>query len=166
MTIKHLRVFAILLTLFVNAPVFAQAADQPSAAGNAMHQARVLLKFGREDIVKEEMRFSESESEAFWPVYDRYQADMLPVRDRYADLLTSYLTAYRAGTVSKQMANQITDDYLDIQSDVLKIKRKYLKDFRKALPARKAARFYQLENKMELELESQLSALVPLIDPV
>lgn len=166
MTIKHLRVFAILLTLFINAPVFSQAADKPPAAGNAMHQARVLLKFGREDIVKQEMRFSESQSAAFWPVYDRYQADMLPVRDRYADLLTSYLTAYRAGTVSEQMANQITDDYLDIQSDVLKIKRKHLKDFRKALPARKAARFYQLENKMELELESQLAALVPLIDPV
>jgi hypothetical protein len=166
MTTKQLQVFAILLILFLSGPVFAQIAAQQPAAGNALHQARVLLKFGREDIVKEEMRFSESESAAFWPVYDKYQADMIPVRDRYADLLSSYLTAYREGTVSKQMAIQLTDDYLDIQSDVLKIKRKHLKDFRRALPPRKAARFYQLENKMDLELESQLAAIVPLIDPV
>lgn len=166
MITKPLRLIATLFVLFVNTAALAQAAAQTPAAGTALQQARVLLKFGREDIVQEEMRFSESEAEAFWPVYDKYQADMMPVRDRYADLLTGYLTAYRAGTVSREMATQLTDDYLDIQSDVLRIKRKHLKDFRKALPPRKVARFYQLENKMDLELESQLAAIVPLIDPV
>ena len=53
-----------------------------------------------------------------------------------------------------------------IENDILKIKQKYLKGFRKALPARKAARFYQLENKMDAELKSQLALIVPLIDPV
>jgi hypothetical protein len=48
----------------------------------------------------------------------------------------------------------------------LKIKQKYLQDFREALPARKAARFYQLENKMDAELKSQLALIIPLIDPV
>jgi len=128
MTIKHLRVYAILFVLFANGTALAQTATNPPAAGTALHQAS-----------------------------DRFQADMILVRDRYADLLTGYLTAYRAGTVSKQMA---------IQSDVLQIKRKHLKNFRKALPPRKAARFYQLENKMDPELESQLAAIVPLIDPV
>jgi hypothetical protein len=64
------------------------------------------------------------------------------------------------------MANQVIDDYLQIQADILNIKKEYLTEFRNALPARKAARFYQLENKMDLGLESQLSMIVPLIDPV
>jgi len=142
--------------------------ESPQAGKNTteLQQARVLLKFGREDIVKEEMRFSEAEAEAFWPVYDRYEADLLVIRDRYAELVTGYTAAYRAGTVSEAQANQVIDDYLEIQNELLRIKRKYLDDFRKALPARKAARFYQLENKMEVELEFQLAQVIPLIDPV
>ena len=143
-----------------------QASPQAGKNTAELQQARVLLKFGRDDIVKEEMRFSEAEAEAFWPVYDRYDADLLVIRDRYAELVTGYTAAYRAGTVSEAQANQIIDDYLEIQSELLRIKRKYLGDFRKVLPARKAARFYQLENKMEVELEFQLAQVIPLIDPV
>lgn len=166
MIIKQIRTLAIWLALFVGGQAIAQQGGSPTGAASELNQARVLLKLGRDDIVREEMRLSEAEATAFWPVYDNYQAELQLVRDRYADLLSNYLLAYRAGTVSKAMANQIVDDYLTIQSDVLKIKRKYLKGFRGALPARKAARFYQLENKMEAELEAELSLIVPLIDPV
>ena len=88
------------------------------------------------------------------------------VRDRFAEVLTSYSEAYRAGTVTEEQANRIVEDYLDIEGDVLRIKKDYLDDFRNVLPARKAARFYQIENKMEIELEYQLSLIVPLVDPV
>ncbi len=166
MAIKQIRTFALLLTLIAGSHAIAQQQSAASGPSEKMRQTRVLLDFGREDIIREEMRFSEQESAAFWPVYDRYQAELSPVRDRYADVLTVYLEAYRAGTVSEAMASNIVDDFLKIQTDVLAVKRKFLKDFRKALPARKAARFYQLESKMDAELESQLSMIVPLIDPV
>ncbi len=166
MNIRQVRIVTILFALLVGGQLMAQSNGPETSANNEMNEARVLLRFGREDIIREEMRFSEDEAVAFWPVYDSYQADLLAVNNRYADLLTSYLNAYRAGTVSAEMANRIVDDYLEIENDILKIKQKYLKSFRKALPARKAARFYQLENKMDAELESQLALIVPLIDPV
>jgi hypothetical protein len=165
---RNLKVLLVLSAgLLAAGAVSGQQETRQSGKNTAeLHQARVLLKFGREDIVKEEMRFSEAEAEAFWPVYDRYEADLLVIRDRYADLVTGYTAAYRAGTVSEDQAEQIVDDYLDIQEQLLRVKRKYLGDFRKAIPARKAARFYQLENKMEVELEFQLAQVIPLIDPV
>ena len=166
MNIRQVRIAALLFALLIGGQVMAQSNAPVANANKEMNEARVLLRFGREDIVKEEMRFSEDEAVAFWPLYDSYQADLLAVNNRYADLLTSYLDAYRAGTVSEEMANRMVDDYLEIENDILKIKQKYLKGFRKALPARKAARFYQLENKMDAELKSQLALIVPLIDPV
>lgn len=145
----------------------AQEGPAQTGTGSAqLSQARALLKFGRDDIIREEMRFSATEASAFWPVYERYEADLLVVRDRYAELVTGYTAAYRAGTVSDEQAEQIIDKYLDIQEQLLRIKRKYLDEFRQALPARKAARFYQLENKMEIELEYQLAQVIPLVDPV
>ncbi len=166
MKIRQVRIVALLLPLLCGAQLMAQTSGPVTGASNEMDAARALLISGREDIVREEMRFSEDEAAAFWPLYNSYQADIRVINDRYASLLTSYLGAYRAGTVSEVMANQIVDDYLEIQEDILKIKQNYLDDFRKALPARKAARFYQLENKMQAELESQLALIVPLIDPV
>ena len=125
------RIVALLLPLLCGAQLMAQTSGPVTGASNEMDAARALLISGREDIVREEMRFSEDEAAAFWPLYNSYQADIRVVNDRYASLLTSYLD-----------------------------------DFRKALPARKAARFYQLENKMDAELQSQLALIIPLIDPV
>jgi hypothetical protein len=166
MNFRHFRTVTLLFALLTGGQLMAQVNEPAASANSEMNEARVLLRFGREDIVTEEMRFSEDEAAAFWPLYDSYQSELLQVNNRYADLLTNYLNAYRAGTVSETMANQIVDDYLEIENDILKIKQKYLQDFRKALPARKAARFYQLENKMDAELKSQLALIVPLIDPV
>jgi hypothetical protein len=144
----------------------AQESTVPAGNTPELRKSRALLKFGREDIVREEMRLSEKEAAAFWPLYDRYEAEMLVVRDRYADLLTSYTAAYRAGTVTVEQATELVETYFDIEQDLLDIKRKYFSKFRKALPSRKAARFYQLENKMKIEMEYQLSQIIPLIDPV
>ena len=158
MNVKQFRVFSLFLAVLIASQVLGQ---EPS-----MSDARALLQTGRVEIIKDELRFTEEEAAAFWPVYDEYLSELAVVRNRYADLVTSFLDAYRAGTVSEQFAEQLIDDYLDIQGDLLKIKRKHLRDFRKALPARKAARFYQLENKMDAQLEAQLSLVIPLIDPV
>ena len=166
MNIRLFRTLTLLIALLIGGQIVAQESAPVASASGAMNEARVLLRFGRKDIVREEIRFSEDEAVAFWPLYDSYQAELLVVNDRYADLLTNYLDAYRAGVVSEEMANQIVDDNLEIENEILKIKQKYLQDFRKALPARKAARFYQLENKMDAELKSQLALIVPLIDPV
>lgn len=158
MNVKQFRILSMYLALLVASQVLGQDSE--------FGDARALLQTGRVEIIKDELRFTEEEAAAFWPVYDEYQSDLAVVKNRYANLVSSFLDAYRAGTVSEQFAEQLIDDYLDIQEDLLKIKKRYLGDFRKALPARKAARFYQLENKMDAQLEAQLSLVIPLIDPV
>ena len=165
MKIKRILGIAAGLLLLVAGGAAADDAG-PSGDDGDVGDARLLLQAGREEIIRDEMRLTAGEDTAFWPVYDRYQSELMKVRNRYAVLLTDYVQAYRSGTVSAEFADQLIDDFLDIQSDILKIKKKHLKDFRKILPARKAARFYQLENKMDAELEGQLSLVVPLIDPV
>lgn len=166
MCINNMRAAVAVLGLLVSGLALAQGST--AAANNAaeVQNARALLNVAREEIINEEMRFSEDEAAAFWPVYERYRSDLQAVRDRFAEVLTSYSEAYRAGTVTEEQANRIVEDYLDIEGDVLRIKKDYLDDFRNVLPARKAARFYQIENKMEIELEYQLSLIVPLVDPV
>jgi hypothetical protein len=47
---------------------------------------------------------------------------------------------------------------------LLKKRKRYIGQFRKVLPMLKVARFYQLENKMNADVDLQLALLVPLAD--
>jgi hypothetical protein len=82
------------------------------------------------------------------------------------DTLGDYLKTYRAGEVTETYAASLLDKGLDFKSDLLKVQKKYLKRFKKVLPMRKVARFYQLENKMDAEIDAQLAIAIPLMDPV
>jgi hypothetical protein len=165
-TNRHIRMAPTLLVLLFGGYAMGQGVAPESDSAASMDATRQLLQEGREDIIRDELRLTEDEAAAFWPTYQYYQRDLHPIRDRYTNLLREYIDSYRAGTVSEEFANQMVDDYLEIQTDIIDIKKKYIGDFRKALPARKATRFYQLENKMEAEVAAQLSLVVPLIDPV
>ena len=166
MNVKQFRFLWIILAVILGTQALGQDTDSGETTDPGLSDARALLQAGRIEIIKDELRFTEEAAAAFWPAYEAYQNDLMEVRNRHADLLTTYSNLYRTGTVSEEFAERMVDDYLDIEDDLLKVKRKHLSDFREALPARKVTRFYQLENKIDAELEARLALVVPLIDPV
>ena len=149
-----------------SACALAQSSNSMTQEDQRMADARALLQAGRAEIIREEILFTEAEAAAFWPAYEAYLADLNVVRDRHVKLIMEYLEAYYDGEVSEKFASKLVDDYLAIRSDVLKVQKKHLRQFRRVLPARKVARFYQLENKMNAEMETQLARVIPLVDPV
>ncbi|MEO0615836.1 MAG: hypothetical protein AAFY69_06840 [Pseudomonadota bacterium] len=145
-------------------PTSAHADEQAEAAIRSFAESRALLQSTQEDILREEMRFTDEENAAFWTVYRDYEADMHAVRDRQTEIIATYLEAYWAGTVTEPMADGFVDDYLDVKADLVKVQRKHLKAFRKILPPLKVARLYQLETKLESDVNAQLAVFVPLIE--
>ena len=155
--------------LFMSVPVtqaIAQSGAEGATVDPALVEARALLQAGRKEIIADEIRFTRPEAPAFWAAYEDYRSDIMAVRDRQAALVAEYLKAYRSAAVSEELAASLVDDYLDIKQDLLKVQRQHLKKFRRVLPARKVGRFYQLENKLDAELDAQLAQFVPLMDPI
>jgi hypothetical protein len=146
--------------------VSAQPADTSVLEDQLFAEARALLQQGRREIIADELRMSAVEAEAFWPVYEAYHGEIMAVRDRYADLIARYLRRYRNGDVSEEYAEDLLSDGLWFKAELLKIQKRYVRKFKKALPIRKAVRFYQLENKMDAEIDAQLAIAIPLMDPV
>ena len=161
-----IAVIAIGFGLLAGTAVQSQEAASNEEGNAEFAAARELLAAGREDIIRDEIRFSEEEAMAFWPAYNAYHKDIREVRDRQADVVTAYLRAYSDGTVPKELAESLVDDYLDIKRDIIKVQQKHLAKFRKILPPRKVTRFFQLENKLDAELDVQLARFLPLIDTV
>lgn len=67
--------------------------------------------------------------------------------------------------LSDKYATELMDNFFGIKQGLLDVHEKYLPKFRDVLPALKVARLFQLENKINAEIDAQLAAVVPLIDP-
>ena len=155
------------------APALAQApagstpADKPAAADDGptpesqLELTRAVIQVQRQAIVTQAMDLEPSESDAFWPLYRSYRMEMMKIGDRMVKLIDSYMDNYESMT--DDTANRILDEYLKIERARLDVKTKYVPRFRKILPSRKVARFFQVENKLDAVLLAELAENIPVV---
>lgn len=158
----------IIALLLATAPLFSAATQAQEATSDSAELTAILatLQAGRKDTVRSEIYFTTQEAAAFWPAYDAYVTELQDVRDRRVKMMTRYLKSYNEGSVSEAFAIELIDTDMAIKADAMKIRKKHMAIIRKILPPFKAARFYQLENKLDADINAQLARDVPLIDPV
>ena len=105
---------------------------------------------------------TDDEAAKFWPIYDSYQKEMNALGDRLVAVLGDYGKSFHDMTDEKAM--KILDDYLTIEADRVKVRRAYVEQFAKALPGRKLARFYQIENKMDAVIRYEMAKTIPVVE--
>ena len=153
---SSLATVVVAFSLILTAPAGAQNTELDSA--------RAMIQESREAIIREDLRLTGEEEAAFWPLYETYRADMMPIQDRYVQLIADYMARYEAGNLTDDYADDLLDDYFDIKGDLLKTRERYVGRYKRILPSLKVARFYQLENKMNADMDIELALLVPLVE--
>lgn len=149
-----LLVFSGIMVLAVNA--FAQ--DEPA---DNMQLVIEKVRADKKLLVAENMQLTETEAKAFWPVYNQYQDELFLIRARTLKLIQDYRDAYERMT--DDTARKLLDEYMNIESLTLKLRKAYLPRFRKVLPETKVMRYYQIENKTQVALYYEIAASIPLI---
>lgn len=134
--------------------------DKPANNKEIVHEK---LKADKKLIVSKYMDLTESEAKNFWPVYDEYQKDLQQIHDRMGSLLKSYAAEYRGQSLTDEKAKTLLDDWLTLEQDDAKRRKSYVPKILKALPAKKAARYMQIENEYRILLNYDLAATVPLV---
>jgi len=141
----------------------AQGSDQQT--DEEVAQGRAMVQAGVDEIIREELALTADEAELFWPTYAAYRVETRALMDRYTAMITEYMRRYDSGDLSDEYASELMGTFFGIKQELLDVKLDYLPKFKKVLPALKVARFYQLENKIEAEIDAQLALAVPLIEP-
>jgi len=160
---KYSRVLTFLCAMFL-LPV--AIADSPEGtAATSVEEGRAMMREGRLEIVRSELPLTEQEAADFWPKYADYRREIDAIQDRYADMVAEYVSRYDSADLSDDYADDLIDSWFDIKRELLDVQEIYLSEFRKVLPALKVARLFQLENKINAEIDAQLATVVPLIDP-
>jgi len=151
-------VFLVAISMFLVSPVMAQN------AGNAnMEILMDKVKADKKLVVAMNLNLSEEEGEAFWPLYDSYQADLKHVNQRIVQLVSDYNVAYNSGSISNETAGKLIKEWLHAEAEEMKLRVANVKKLAKVLPAKKVARYLQIENKIRALIRFGLAAEVPLI---
>jgi len=122
---------------------------------------RAYIQAQRQEIVAANLKLTEQEGAAFWPVYREYRAELAGVGDQMTKLIIDYAKTF--DTMTDANAQSMLDSMFDIQSKDLDIHKKYAKKMKGILPGLKLARFFQVENKLDLIVKSEISAAIPLV---
>jgi hypothetical protein len=138
----------------------AGSGDKPANNKEIVHEK---LKADKKLIVSKYMDLTESEAKNFWPVYDEYQKDLQQIHDRMGSLLKGYAVEYRGKSLTDEKAKTLLDEWLALEQDDAKRRKSYAPKILKALPAKKAARYMQIENEYRILLNYDLAATVPLV---
>jgi hypothetical protein len=155
--VNILFVIAVAIT-FIGFGGFAPAQDKPA---DNMQIVKEKVRTDKKLLVATNMQLTESEAKAFWPVYESYQAELGKLRDREVKLIEEFAANF--GTMSDDVAKNLLDDSLSIDSSHQTLRQTYLAKFRGILSDKKVARYYQLESKIDAILEYELAKLIPLV---
>ena len=151
--------FAIVLAItFIGIADFAPAQDKPA---DNMEIVKEKIRTDKKLLIATNMQLTESEANAFWPIYESYQAELGKLRDREIKLIEKCAASYE--TMSDDVAKNLLDNSLSIDSDHQKLRQSYLAKFRGVLSDAKVARYYQIESKIDAVLEYELAKRIPLV---
>jgi hypothetical protein len=155
-------VFALLLgaPAFVSAQAYSEQVSRKVTED--LNLTREVIQMKRKAIVALNMALTDYESQAFWPVYDEYWAEMKKIGDRDVALISDFAKHYVYESLTNQKAEEMLKEWLSMKKDELKLKQKYSKKFKKVIPEKKVLRYFQIENKLDLIIDTELAAQIPL----
>jgi ferritin len=81
--------------------------------------------------------------------------------NRVMKLIGNYAAAYK--TMTDDTASQLLREFLALQTAHVALLNGYLPKVQNALPPKKVARFYQVENKLRALVDYELARDIPLI---
>lgn len=115
----------------------------------------------KNQIIGDTMVFNTAEASAFWPIYKEYSSDQQAIAAKRLDLVVDY--AQNLEKMDDKKAAELSQRMFTIEDDTQALRKKFYPRFEKALGAKRAAKFYQVDNRLSMILNVQLTSEIPLI---
>jgi Spy/CpxP family protein refolding chaperone len=147
-------------TLAAAALVSLGAAAAAQSVKETLEVSRQAIESQRRVLVAGSLPLTDAEADAFWPLYDAYEKERRPLDERANKLVADFLAG--AASLTDAQAKAMVEEALKIDEERLRVRRTYLGRMAKAVPARKLARFYQIDNKLDSVVRADVARQVPL----
>ncbi len=116
----------------------------------------------RRTIVAEAMDLSADKEAEFWKIYNEMEKELSILMDRRVGNINKFADNYE--NITDEIAHELATTYFDINSQRIKIYKTYYKKISKLIGKKEASRFVQLIGQIQLIIDMQVAAEVPLIE--
>jgi hypothetical protein len=140
--------------------VLAAGAARAQTVKETLEVTRQAVESQRRVLVSGALPLTDAEADAFWPLYDAYEKERRGLDEQANKMLADFLAA--AATLTDGQARAMLDKALKVDEGRLRVRREYMERMAKAIPPRKVARFYQIDNKLDSVVRADLAKQVPL----
>jgi len=121
------------------------------------------IRSQRKQIIAANLKLTDAEAEKFWPVYEQYVSDLVKINGAKYALIKQYVETH--GALTDAEAETSTSQWVGVDESVAELRKKYIPIFRKVLSSKNTALFYQLDRRVQLMIDLQLAASLPMIEP-
>ena len=156
--------FGLLLGGFALSSASAAPPTSEAEQKNKAYYIELVRRDVRQDareIIGEQMALKQAEADKFWPVYDRYEAELKRLGNEKLALINDYADNYKSMTDAK--AGELTSKAIDLDIRRTSLLQQYLPEFQKALTNRRAAQFYQIEMPLLKIVDLQIASQLPMM---
>ena len=137
----------------------AQAPANPEAVAE-LQTLRSAAQKDKRALVASTLQLTDAEAKKFWPVYDAYQRALDNFRRERNVALEEYVM--RDKPMTNRYAKDFTNELLKLEELEIKDRRKMHNAVMRALPAKKAAQYLQIENKLRVSQAYDIAVAFPL----
>jgi len=120
------------------------------------------VKTEKKALITEVMQFSEEDASKFWPIYKEYEFELDKLGDKRIAFIKEYAENYQKMTDVK--ADEIMQSAFNYQEERLDLKKDLYKSLKEKLSPSQAAKFIQLEHQIQLLIDLQINAELPLLE--
>ncbi len=140
-------------------------AQQPTEEeiNQVIELVRMDVRQERADLVGQSIRLSATQAASFWPLYQEYEQAFTTLGDTKLQLIRDYAQAFDAMTDAT--ADMLAERLFEQMADERALIREYHGKIASALGGAIAARFVQVEHRINTLLDLQLAAEIPLLLP-
>ena len=114
------------------------------------------LSTQKANMIRMQLPLTKGESEQFWPLYKRYDNVLQALNAARVALMKDYAAHY--DTITLAQAKELADRAIDLDEKRMLVRKKFYKEFNKALNGKAAARFQQLDWSFELLIDLQIAS--------
>jgi hypothetical protein len=107
------------------------------------------------------MNLTPDQATKFWPVYDAYRAEMKKAKDSEWTVIQMYAASQT--TMNDSIAHSLMNTWMASRKAQVELRTSYVPKFGAAVPWKLVARYFQIEEKLDVLLEYQRSKVIPLV---
>ena len=167
MSVKNtLALLSAALLVSVSVVAASRQQVQPAASHTvnveeAMKAFRADLQASRADIIAKNVQLTAEQAAKFWPLFERYQKDQSAIIDAQLKGIQDYAEKYEK--LDDGTAMSLVKAHLERDGRMNALRQQWLGEFQKVLPGRLAARVIQVDRRISLAQQMEISSQIPLI---